>query len=777
MTLLLLYLKLLSVFSMSNSKSISNPTISSLLDENGTLKDELNTYKKLSSEVKLNEQRLALALRGANDGLWDWDLETDKVYYSPRWKSMLGYDEHELDNTLETWASLVHSDEKISVLTKVKKYLSGEKNSFETEMRIKHKEGHFITVLSRAFLQLRESDAKPIRLIGTHVDITQRINAEEFNKKTSKILEMVALGQVTSDIYNAIALLFESRHIGLRCSMLELKDGCLMHGGAPSLPKEYCDAVHGLKNGPNVGSCGASTFTGERCIVENIETHQNWATLKEFAIPHGMKSCWSEPIKDCNGLILGAFGMYYNFPASPNEEESQDLIAAARLAGIVMQRDHDQKRIHELAYTDVLTGVANRAHFYHHVDNLIKASKRHHRKFSLLYIDLDNFKEVNDTLGHDAGDSLLKEISSVLSSVSRDIDFLARLSGDEFCMVAEEIEDSYTSSHIAQRCFDAIFKPINLSGRQYKSTCSIGIAHYPDDGDSLKELLKSADTALYSAKELGKNRYAYYEPELTLKAEYQYKFEKLLKEAIENQKLSLVYQPQVNAENGKIIGVEALSRWYDEELGHVSPVEFIKVAERIGLIKPLTEWVLRTACNQAISWQKKGHPAIRLAINISPSHLIEPDIVDLIKDVLKESGLNARLLELEVTENITQTDVKNLLILEQLKKIGVELAIDDFGIGYSSFASIKHLNVHHLKIDRYFIKGIKTDKDSKLLISTMIDLAHNLGIEIIAEGVETRGQLEFLQQSGCKTIQGFFFSKPVDCNELDKLLKKESLLT
>lgn len=378
----------------------TNQSISQLLEEVQRLQAGLADIKlmteKLTAELYLSEERFSLAMRGANDGLWDWNLETDEVYYSPRWKNMLGYAENDLENTINTWGNLVNPDDKDRVLEKVREYIDGRKNSFEVEMRMHHKDGHEIFVLSRGFLATRKSDDKPLRLVGTHVDITERKIAEAFDSKYAEILEMIAIGRSASNIYDAIALMYESRHPGMRCSMLELSGNKLLHGGAPSLPEAYCKAVHGLENGPTVGSCGTSTFTGQRVLVENIETDPKWEKIKHFALPHGMRCCWSEPIKSSSGKVLGAFGMYYNYAALPNEKELKDLISAARLTGIVMERDQTQKRIRTLAYTDELTGLASRASFIQHMEEVTKTSFRHGRRFGLLYIDLDNFKSVND---------------------------------------------------------------------------------------------------------------------------------------------------------------------------------------------------------------------------------------------------------------------------------------------------------------------------------------------------------------------------------------------
>jgi PAS domain S-box-containing protein len=301
--------------------------------------------KEISTELRQSEERFSLAMRGANDGLWDWNLETDEVYYSPRWIQMLGFKESELDTTLDTWKTLVHPDDQGVVLEKVQDYIDGRANSFEVEMRMRHKDGHYLFILSRAFLAKQENDDMPYRLVGTHVDITERKKSEQFVLDTSNILEMIATGEPARNIYDAIALLYESCHPGLRCSMLVLEGNKLMHGGAPSLPKEYCDAVNGLENGPNVGSCGTSTYTGETVLVENIETDPKWEKLKRYALPHGLRCCWSEPIINAEGRVLGAFGMYYNHPALPNENELNDLRSAARLAAIIMNRDNSEKEL------------------------------------------------------------------------------------------------------------------------------------------------------------------------------------------------------------------------------------------------------------------------------------------------------------------------------------------------------------------------------------------------------------------------------------------------
>ena len=717
-----------------------------------------------------NEGRFAFSLAEGIGGLWDWYLDTNEVYYSPKWKSMLGYEEDELENSLETWKKLVHPDDKENALNSVEALLTQQTDFFEVDMRMLHKSGDYVYISSRGFCLKSDIDSKPSRLIGTHLDITERKKIELFEQRNTKILKMIAKGDLAADIYNEIALMYEERYPGMRCSLLELEGNTLYHGGAPSLPKAYCDAVNGLENGPDVGSCGTSTYTGKRVVVENIATDTKWENIRQFALPHGLQCCWSEPIKSSQGKVLGALGMYYNFPAKPNDKQSEDLLLAARLAGIIMEREQNQKRILDLAYIDELTGLSSRTYFFMNLAELIKTSKRYQRRFNLLYLDLDNFKFVNDSFGHDAGDALLKEVAARLNRTRRDVDFIARLSGDEFCIVVKNLAEDWDGASVAKRCLEAIAKPFDLLGQRYTPSCSIGIARYPDDGTSYQTLIKAADTALYAAKELGRNRYAFYNKRLTELAEHRLKNEQCLREAIDNEQLTLVYQPQIDLSTGKVSGVEALCRWHHPELGHVSPVEFIAIAERIGMIKSLTKWVLKTACQQAVEWSELGFSNIRMAINISPSYFLDDDLVPLIKSILADTDIVPSGLKLEVTEGLVQTNDNNVSIFKSLNDLGVMLAIDDFGKGYSSFASLKHIKIDCMKIDKYFVDDISSDEKTYFLIRSMVEMGHSLGYEVIAEGIETQEQFNIVKKLGCDAAQGYLFSKPVEAGAVTKIL-------
>ncbi|MDH5601637.1 MAG: EAL domain-containing protein, partial [Gammaproteobacteria bacterium] len=452
-------------------------------------------------------------------------------------------------------------------------------------------------------------------------------------------------------------------------------------------------------------------------------------------------------------------------------------------------RQHaNQQRIQELAYKDELTGLASRAYFYMHAEEIIKSAHRRNESFSLLYIDIDNFKDVNDSLGHHAGDILLKEIGSRFSSILRESDFIARISGDEFCILLDnECNNSGLSSsvcisefneyaaHIAERCLIKINEPVDLEQKIIRPTCSIGIAHYPEDGKEVPTLLKAGDSALYAAKERGRNCFAFYRPELTEMAETRLQLEQDLRQAIRNKQLILHYQPQIDVKTNSIYGVEALIRWEHPDKGLISPVDFIPVAERIHLINEIGEWVTRTACHQVMEWHKQGMPMLQVAVNISPIHFLDPSIVDMVENILQQSNLSAEYLELEVTESVVQTSEENLNTFALLQKLGVKIAIDDFGTGYSSLSSLKHLPINSLKVDKLFVDDIEDDKDSAELVKSIIQIAHNLDLSVVAEGVEHKGQLTMLSEMECDIYQGYYFCKPLPAEEILKLYQSNFL--
>jgi diguanylate cyclase (GGDEF)-like protein len=444
-----------------------------------------------------------------------------------------------------------------------------------------------------------------------------------------------------------------------------------------------------------------------------------------------------------------------------------------------------EEHIHQLAYFDSLTGLPNRFFFLQQLEKTLRAALRHQRQGALLFLDLDNFKKVNDTLGHHSGDLLLQSVSERLVSCLRANDIvthledaseeqscLARLGGDEFTILLPELRHSEDAARVADRILAVLSNPFSLAGNDVVVTPSVGITIFPTDGATSSDLLRNGDMAMYHAKHAGKNTYKFFDASLNEAAIYRLKLESALRHAIANDEFELHFQPQIDANSGTVQGVEALLRWHNSELGHVSPMEFIPIAEETGLILPIGEWVLISACRQLRQWQELGSPIKRIAVNVSASQFNSNDFPQQVKNILEETGIAGDSLELELTETILMTQAEeSVQTLQALKKLGVHLAIDDFGIGYSSLSYLKRFPIDRLKIDKSFVYNIENDRDNAAIAQAVIAMAESMSLKVTAEGVETDQQLEFLRSRSCSDVQGFLFSKPVPASEVAQLFQ------
>ena len=402
----------------------------------------------------------------------------------------------------------------------------------------------------------------------------------------------------------------------------------------------------------------------------------------------------------------------------------------------------------------------------------IEISRRHHRKFALLFIDLDRFKIINDTLGHAEGDTLLIETSTRLRESVRASDVVARLGGDEFVVLLEEIADNGEVAGIAEKILSAVMKPLVLRSQECRITASIGVSAYPTDGEDEQTLTKNADITMYRAKDEGKNAFRIYSKGMKTPSIERLMLETGLRHALERDEFVLHYQPKRHLVSGQITGVEALLRWAHPDLGLLQPNQFISLAEETGLIVPIGKWVMVTACNQNMEWQRQGLPPMSMAVNLSPRQFTHEFLLDDIDVALAESGMPARLLELEITEGLVMQNVERAIqVLAAIKSRGVQLAMDDFGTGYSSMSLIKQFPVDTLKIDRSFIRDLVQNTEDKAIADAIISLGKALGLTVIAEGVETAEQEKFLQDHACDQMQGFLCGKPVPAEELPELLR------
>jgi diguanylate cyclase (GGDEF)-like protein/PAS domain S-box-containing protein len=427
----------------------------------------------------------------------------------------------------------------------------------------------------------------------------------------------------------------------------------------------------------------------------------------------------------------------------------------------VTEAKANEARIQHMAHHDFLTGLPNRFLLTDRFKQVAAAAERNDTRFALLFIDLDRFKNVNDTLGHSIGDQLLRDVASRLGSIVRGTDTLSRQGGDEFLVLLGEVETPETAAIVARKLMQMLGEPFLLDGHPITVTPSIGIAVSPEDGTDLDSLLKHADLAMYDAKQQGRNNYQFFRREMNARSLELLLMESDLRQALRKSEFELHYQPQISVSTGQPQGLEALLRWRHPERGLVSPADFIPMAEETGLILPIGNWVLKTACQQLANWRANGWPELRVAVNLSAAQFRQQDLLTQVEAALAAANLPADALELEVTESILMIDAEGTAkMLNALNAMGVALAIDDFGTGYSSLAYLKRFSVSTLKVDRSFVSGIGIDGEDAAICAAVIGLAHSLHLDVVAEGVETQAQYDWLAKAGCHIIQGYFTGRP-----------------
>ena len=456
-----------------------------------------------------------------------------------------------------------------------------------------------------------------------------------------------------------------------------------------------------------------------------------------------------------------------------NRDDSGSALKMLGVLQDITARKEVEDRTRFLADHDELTGLPNRSLFKQSLARAIQRSERSGKFLSVLFLDLDRFKNINDSLGHETGDQVLRAVAERISGCVRQVDLVARFGGDEFAVLIEGLTAEDQAGAVARKIVDALAKPLLLAGRQYRPGASIGISTYPSDGRDVLSLQKNADIAMYRAKEEGRGTFQFYSEQLNTHSIQRLEFESNLNGALNNREFVLYYQPKVELASGSIAGVEALIRWVSPQFGFVSPADFIAIAEETGLIVPIGRWVVQTACVQNRAWQKGGLPPLRIAVNISARQMADKGLVNFIVDTMARTGLTAASLELEITESAVMSNQDHAeKVLNQLKALGIHLTMDDFGTGYSSLAYLKRFPFDSVKIDQSFIRGIPANQDDCAIVEAIIAMARSLELKVVAEGVETQEQSEFLHKLGCDQIQGYVFSKPVPSAEIVSLLYK-----
>ena len=463
--------------------------------------------------------------------------------------------------------------------------------------------------------------------------------------------------------------------------------------------------------------------------------------------------------------------------AGPLKDQGGNALGAVLGIHDVTEKKHALQKLTYQATHDYLTSLPNRSLLYDRLHQAITRAQRSNYSVAVLFLDLDNFKKINDQLGHSGGDRLLQLVGNRLKDACRDGDTVARLGGDEFVVLLEELSDMRIAATVADKFIHLLEPSFAVDGNELFITGSIGISVFPKDGTNVDMLMKNADIAMYEVKKSGRNNYLFFSGEMNELIQQRLRLESQLRAALNQTDFELYYQPQIRMKDNRIIGVEALLRWITEENKYISPSSFIPVAEESGLILPLSEWVLQTACRQARTWQDEMHDPIRMSVNISPRHFLEDNLTDQLNRIIRDTGINPQNLDLEVTEGLIMQDVdRSVEIMREFKELGGTISIDDFGTGYSSLAYLKKFPLDKLKIDKSFVDEIDKNMEDEGLAKTIITMGHGLGLAVVAEGVESRMQLAKLKELECDIIQGFYYSHPLPADELTKLLKKSPFL-
>jgi diguanylate cyclase (GGDEF)-like protein/PAS domain S-box-containing protein len=501
------------------------------------------------------------------------------------------------------------------------------------------------------------------------------------------------------------------------------------------------------------------------------ETAQQYFADEQRVIQSG------QPMIDKEEYVIGALNekRWISTTKVPLLDDKGEIFGVVGISRDITERRLAEEQIHFMAHHDALTGLPNRILLMDRLTQALLQAQRNSSRVTVLFIDLDNFKLVNDSLGHSAGDMLLKTVAERMVQCVRATDTVVRLGGDEFViLLIDQTDHPVVVSIVVDKIRAAVAEPISIEGQLIRPTASIGLAAFPEDGANAETLLLNADIAMYKAKDMGRDNFQFYAAEMNVRAHEKRVLQESLRTALARNEFALVYQPQVDLPSGRIFAVEALVRWHHPDLGLISPIEFIPMAEESGLIVPLGEWVLREACRQNKAWQDAGMAPITMCVNVSARQFREKNWVERVAQVLKDTALEAKYLELELTESLIMQDIDQAVAtMRELQATGVQLSIDDFGTGYSSLSALKNLPVARLKIDQSFVRNLPYDSNDRNIATAVISLGQKLNMKVIAEGVETDAQLAFLTEAKCDEMQGFHFSKPVESDAIAALLKRQ----
>jgi diguanylate cyclase (GGDEF)-like protein/PAS domain S-box-containing protein len=681
------------------------------------------------------------------------DTEQNIVYVNTAFTTLFGYSSAEAEgHRADELIAGRHTDRK-AIAKLVERLMRGGRRG-EAEVLAYDKHGEEIWIWARidAF---RDSKGRVKHILALIEDITE---TRQLRSLQQLIMASLADEIPIADIADRLCRRVEQIAPDVVCSLLHVDAAGLLHPlGGPSLPEEYSRALDGIGIGPNVGSCGSAAFYGEPVLATDLETDARWQPYKAMPLGIGLRACWSTPIKSKDGRVIATFAFYFREPRAPSNWHRRIVEACVNLGAFAIERKEARAEIARLAYHDILTGLPNRAQLRHLITTAIDACPTGSH-VALAFLDVDHFKDVNDTLGHAAGDELLVQLAQRLREQIGPEDMLGRLGGDEFVILLPQ-RNAESAAGVAADITEALAAPLKLGSKLMPMSASIGISLYPDHATDIDTLMQQADAAMYMAKQAGRSTYRIFSAEMNGLTEQRLALIAALRRAIAEGALSLSYQPQIRSCDGAIHGVEALSRWHDAVLGDVSPAKFIPLAEECGLIEQIGLWSVREACRQMASWRRAGLNIPCVSVNLSPINFRNVTLAARLKDVLAEYDLPADALMLEITEGaFMQDSVAALETMTAIRALGVGLAVDDFGTGYSSLSRLAHLPIRELKIDRSFMRDIERDAGALAIATAVVRVGQGLGMTVVAEGVETEGQRKTLAELGCDVVQGFLYA-------------------
>jgi diguanylate cyclase (GGDEF)-like protein/PAS domain S-box-containing protein len=684
-----------------------------------------------SRALSENDERLRHTLEAGDMGVFDWDVETGAITWTQEHARLFGLNLSQFNGTYDGFTRCVHPADVSGVEQAVEEARRTRQN-FKHKYRVIWPDGSVHWIFGRGrFIYNAEGHA--VHMTGVVMDITESMLA---------LLELRENQARLSAIFNA----------GPQCIKLVDENGIIRdinRAGA---------ALLGAENPEDVIGKPVTDFIATEHHETTLAFHKsvlrgNRGTLVFEMVCRDGRRRWVES------------------HSVPHTSAQNSGASALSVTLDVTERVRDSERLSFLAQHDALTGLPNRLLFTDRLRQAMIEAQRHNRLVGVVFLDLDRFKNINDTLGHDVGDAMLVEVAARLRDAVRPSDTIARLGGDEFAVILADMARAEDAPMVVQRILDAFKEPFQIDGRELFISASLGITLYPIDETDVDALLRDADTAMYRAKQHGRSTCQFYTAEMTLRAHEDMALEGALRHAIEHDELLLHYQPIIDLNTGHILGVEALLRWQHPELGLVPPARFIPLAEESGLIVPIGEWVLHQACQQTHAWHNAGFTDLYVAVNLSSRQFREPDLVARVKQVLADTGLSGIRLELELTESMLLTNIDNTVRqMQELDTAGVRFVIDDFGTGYSSLSYLKRFPIDVLKIDQSFVRDITTDPDDAAIVRAIITMAHALGVRVVAEGVETHEQMEFLRANRCDSMQGYYLSKPLPAEALTALL-------